>query len=144
MQANELNFIAGDFEIIISENPPTKLVGYFAGYDFHSPALFGLCLYPYMNFPTLQGGSFILSKDKKYLALEISCYRPSWAHKILVFNFEDLTYCCVELLCIKYIISFDFPFLTYHCYKEQEVITRSVKYQVWHSFKDYKNKRMEW
>lgn len=131
-----------DDNITISENPPIRLISHFIGYDFHSPPLCSVSLNPYIIFPKITAGSFILSQDNKYLVVKILHYRPFWAWTSFVFNFEELTYCCIEQLFIDEIISFDFPYLTYHCYKEQKVKTRSIKYQVWRSFKDYRNKEI--
>lgn len=137
---NEINYnqsmSLGDYEIVVNTHPITKFESYFIGYErFYAP-LFDVNIYPYFVFPKIEGGYFIISEDKKYLILQLNHFICEHRNKTYVFDFETLDFCVIEKLEIKNIMCFNFPFLTYRNYQE-EVLESSIKYQVWHSFKDF-------
>ena len=126
----------GDYETVVNTHPLIKFESYFIGYERFSAPLFDVNIYPYFVFPKIEGGYFIISEDKKYLILQLNHFICEHRNKTYIFDFETLGFCVVEKLEIKNIVRFNFPLLTYQNYQE-EVSESSIKYQVWHSFKEF-------
>ncbi|MFB2539225.1 MULTISPECIES: hypothetical protein [unclassified Acinetobacter] len=116
----------------------------FMGYERFSPPIFYVAISPYFQFSKVYHGEYAFSHHQRFLALRLCHINFKHKFNTYIFDFEKMKYCCVEQLQIWQLINFNYPYLTFGTSYDDdcEIFTRSIEYQTWYSFADFKNKEI--